>query len=702
MYRSIIRKEKMLTGIALLSLALSLTACQSSTPQPEVFSDLTTQPQPENSTDSLVEPSAINMSETETSVSDTPEAMKENDPILIYTGIQTTITEHDAVYAYYDELKNYLNERQFTLLRIAHKEKTELFEGHESLEWDAEDWNLVSPLNHISSSDCGYGKIDYNNDGKMEIIYRAINTGRQITVTVYQPDDAAEEIVDQYNLVHIFQNSAPQDSTLQQLWFEQIGEDIVTFRLLQKDDSEDFIIYSDLITTVDGEPTCSHLETRSLTVTTSLYDTLEQVDQQDIFLDHILDLSTGQGEAFQAFRRDQLISCQKERPISSAIKTTLLPEGLLQILEEALAEMQQYTNTSDLEALSAYEDQTHQLTVEQVQSYLGEAFSDYYDWGYISCAYLVDFDQNGREELVLFFDPGGTAGFADIDIWQLQDDQTAEQIYSRIMMRGSAKLLDYNGTYYFVTQNYNFYTGENEGLYILTPDADNTLQIYSLNLENKENRKLWIETYHNEEMDPRLKQMLTDYIESKKREVEEKTVPNDDYESIDGNAETRYQESEIAFPLDAFSIDSYDEQFCRIVDFDNDGNVECVSKTIWQPSSPSTSLGLIIHFYKEYDSYLHETWVRFPCFIDSASADTYSDPYRFGTVVDSDEMFDTTPVQLWFEEFDQKVYTFYLKRVGTSSDYLLEVSLIEGKQLHPLLQYLLIAEKEYTFTQFPR
>lgn len=706
MYRSIIRKEKMLTGIALLSLVLSLTACQSSTPQqetqPEVFSDPTTQPQPENSTDSLVEPSAINMSETETPVSDTPEAMKENDPILIYTGIQTTITEHDAGYAHYDELKNYLNERQFTLIKIAHKEKTELFEGHESLEWDAEDWDLVRPLNHISSSDCGYGKIDYNNDGKMEIIYRAINTFRQITATVYQTDDAAEQIVDQYNLAHIFQNGSPQNSTLQQLWFEQIGEDIVTFRLLQKNNSEDFIIYSDLITTVDGEPTCSHLETRSLTVTTCLYDTLEQVDQQDIFLDHILDLSTGQGEAFQAFRRDQLISCQKERPISSAIKTTILPEGLLQILEDVLAEMQQYTNTLDLETLSAYEDQTHRLTVEQVQTYLGETFSDYYDWGYISCAYLVDFDQNGREELVLFFESDATGGFADIDIWQMRDDQTAEQIYSFPMMRGAAKLLDYDGTYYFVTRSYNFYTRENEGLYILTADADNALQLYSLNLENKENRKLWIETYHNEEMDPRLKQTLTDYIESKKREVEEKTVPNDDYELIDGNAETHYQESEISFPLDAFSVDSYDEPFCRIVDFDNDGNVECVSKTIWQPSSLSTTLCLIIDFYKEYDSYLHETWVRFPCFIDSASADTYSDPYRFGTVVDSDEMFDTTPVQLWFEEFDQKVYTFYLKRVGTGSDYLLEVSLIEGKQLYPLLQYLLIAEKEYTFTQSPR
>ena len=100
------------------------------------------------------------------------------------------------------------------------------------------------------------------------------------------------------------------------------------------------------------------------------------------------------------------------------------------------------------------------------------------------------------------------------------------------------------------------------------------------------------------------------------------------------------------------------------------------------------------------DSYLHETMVRFPCFVDSDNAYkyNYNDPFYSGTAVDSDEMFNTVPVQLWFEEFDQKVYTFYLKRVENSSDYLLEVSLIEGEKFHPLLQYLLIAEKKYTFT----
>ncbi|MDE6218900.1 MAG: hypothetical protein K2G51_00415 [Lachnospiraceae bacterium] len=698
MHRFITVKEKLRTGLALLPLILSLTACQSPVSrqdiQSENSSDSATQSQQEIPFESTVETAETTEENSEGALSD--------EPILIYTGIQAAVTEYNAEYPHYAALKDYLEEKQFTLMRIAHKETTELFEGCEALEWSAEDWDLVRPLNHISSYSCGYGKTDYNNDGKAEIIYRAVDDDKQITAACYQTDDASEQIVAEYNLVHIFQNAVPQDSTLQQLWFEQIGEDIVTFRLLRKNNSEEFVIHSDLVTTNDGEPTCSHLETRILTVTTDLADTREQADGQDIFHGRILNLSAGEGEAFQALRREQLTACQEERPIDSAPGTTILPEGLLHLLEDVLAGTQRYADTWNMEALSAYEDQMHQLTPEQVRTYLGEAFPDHYDWGIISCAYLADLDQNGREELALFYDSSGTAGFADMDVWQTHEDGTAEQLYSFPMLRGYAKLLDYDGAFYFVARQYNFYTGETEGFDILTTDQDNTLQLYSLSLENRENRKLWIETYRNKEIDTRLEQTLTDYLETRKRELEEKTVSNDDYELIDGNAEKLYQEAGITLPLDAFSLDSFDEQSCRIVDFDNDGNVECVHKKIWFPSSLNATLGLIVNFYKEYDSFLHATMVRFPCFINSNSAYTYTYPFNSGTAVDADEMFDTMPVQLWFEEFDQKVYTFYLKRVVGSSDYLLEVSLIEGEQLHPLLQYLLIAEKEFTFSQCPQ
>ena len=249
-----------MTGLALV---LSLAACQSSVPQqdtqPEHFLDSAAQLWEEHSLQSSAE---------------TAETAEENggetsfeEPVLIYTDIQATVTEYNAEYAHYTELANYLDEKQFTLMRIAHKETTELFEGREALEWNAQDWDLVNPLGNISAYDCGYGKIDYNNDGKKEIIYRAIGTDKRITATGYQTDDASKQIVTEYDLVHVFQNTDPQESTLQQLWFEQIGEDIVTFRLLRKNDSEEFVIHSDLVTTNDKESTCSHLETRNLTMT---------------------------------------------------------------------------------------------------------------------------------------------------------------------------------------------------------------------------------------------------------------------------------------------------------------------------------------------------------------------------------------------------------------------------------------------------
>lgn len=614
-----------------------------------------------------------------------------DDLVLVYTGIESEITQQDPEYPQYSELKAYLDEKQFALLKKAHKENAVLFEGREALEYVEDwDWDLVRPLHNSTYYDCGYGKIDYNNDGTAEIIYRIINENKQIAATVYVPDNAAEQIESEYNLVDIFTDAALPDSTLQQLWFEKIGDDIVTFRLLRKNNSEKFIVYSDIVTVKGSETMCTRLETRNLTVTTERADSFER----DIFQNRILNLTRGDGEAFEALRREQLIAYQSDRQINSAFETTELPKGLMETLKGVLAWSQCYGEWDVGERLSAYEDRTHQLTSEQVRTYLGEVFPDYYDAGSISCAYLVDLDKNGNEELVLFYDSGGSGGFADIDIWQKQEDGTIEQLYNIPEFRGYAALLDYDSTYYFVVRLYNFYTRETEGFHILTAGENGTLQQYLLGLENKDNQKDWIETYHDKEMDISLEQKLTDYIERIKKELEEKTVSSDEYQLMDGNAEISYQESDITFPLDAFSIDSYAEQSCRIVDFDNDGRMECVKKDIWYPSSLNTTLGLTVDFYKEYDSYVHKTEICFPCFSNSYSMYAYS--AGVGTIVNSEEIFEKEPVQIWFEEIDQKVYTFYLNRIWGSSDYLLEVSFIEGEELHPLLQYLLIAEKEYT------
>lgn len=94
----------------------------------------------------------------------------------------------------------------------------------------------------------------------------------------------------------------------------------------------------------------------------------------------------------------------------------------------------------------------------------------------------------------------------------------------------------------------------------------------------------------SEELDTSLEQNLTNYMEKIKREVEEKTVPYDNYQLIYGNAETPCEESDVTCPQEFFP--STVTMNSRVVDFDNDGRMECVKKTIWYPGSQDIELCL--------------------------------------------------------------------------------------------------------------
>ena len=86
-------------------------------------------------------------------------------------------------------------------------------------------------------------------------------------------------------------------------------------------------------------------------------------------------------------------------------------------------------------------------------------------------------------------------------------------------------------------------------------------------------------------------------------------------------------------------------------------------------------------YLKKYDSYVREVQIPFP---ENAWGKSYK---RESSIL----------MQLWFEEFDGKIYTFDLKRVGSTSDYIMEISLIENKKIIPVYQYLLIAEKKFSY-----
>lgn len=49
--------------------------------------------------------------------------------------------------------------------------------------------------------------------------------------------------------------------------------------------------------------------------------------------------------------------------------------------------------------------------------------------------------------------------------------------------------------------------------------------------------------------------------------------------------------------------------------------------------------------------------------------------------------------QLWFEEFDGKIYTFRLEKLDGSLDCFLNVELIQDNKLYPVMNYFLLDNK---------
>lgn len=644
--------QKITTGLALLPLVLSLTSCQAPP---------TAQPAPE-------------ASPTEAA------------SLCTYTGIQTDITEHDASYPHYAALKTYLDEKQFALLRLAHIGEPHIFEGCETQDWQWEDWELVLQyLNNPSASDQGYGKADFDNDGTAELIHRTVYDNRQIAVTVYQLDEKSEQIAGTYSLAKLLADTALQDYALQQLWFQQFGTDIVTFRLFRKEGTEAFVLLSDRITLSGGHITCSRLETRALTVMTEPSENMAQTIDADIFCCRILDLTAGNEEASLTLGVEQLDTFQKTRSFTPSSKTLALPKELLAGITDTLKDAQRYSHAwdtpEDIGILAEYADTAHQLGFAQVRAYLDSAFPDCYDSSNLSAAYLTDLNQDGCEELVLSCVQNELYPY--VDIWQKQADGTARQLYHITDVFESAALLYYQGTPYYMTRHREYYTLAPAAITLYCAGADGTLTRYDTAVYDVDTTRRWTQTYRSPALDASLEQQLCAYIEGIQREIEEKTVFSE-YELIDGSAEVPCKESDAAFLQDAFPVEYYYGQVCNVVDFDNDGALEYVKKqACWPADERKTALYMTHYFYKKYDSHMRELNVLFPGMGSP-------DPASSGEVVDQ------LPVQLWFETFDQKVYTFYLTRIAHSSDYFLQVSLIEGEHLQPLLQYLLIADKYFS------
>ncbi|MDE5949992.1 MAG: hypothetical protein K2H12_00225, partial [Acetatifactor sp.] len=109
------------------------------------------------------------------------------------------------------------------------------------------------------------------------------------------------------------------------------------------------------------------------------------------------------------------------------------------------------------------------------------------------------------------------------------------------------------------------------------------------------------------------------------------------------------------------------------VDYDNDGQSEYLARHYWYPSN-YTTLGLLTERYRMdgITVQLYESWEP-EC------------PYS---------SYDYELIQLWYQEFDGKIYTFQLF-LTEGYNYYLSVSLVEDSQVSWIASYYVTPRCEW-------
>lgn len=651
-------------------LCLSLSGCQ-----PAKTAEEAEQPDAAGTAEEADQSTATDTSaDAETNTVNTTLPQESEPVVTICTGIEYQITEQDTSCTYLEQLEEYLNQNQFAVIKRFLKDSSALYKGDEQFAWDAQDWELVRPLNQITYTDSGYGKTDYNNDGEKEIFYRRLSKGLQVTGYVWNEDKT--EITGSYDLLEPFAGACQNESTPRQLWFAEIEGKIHTFCFYDDAAEQDFTLCAFL---VEGD-TVSLLEKRQLTVLSSEVLKSEADAKDDIFADVTWNFAENDYEAYQ-LTAEQLHNFRQNRTVRDSITDTALPDELQSVLKEAVLAAQNAPEASYEELLEPYVARSRALTEEEVADFLGESLPEYL---FVRCAYLADLDKDGTEELILSNDSNGSAGFADIEIWyptpdlDLSSDRQSFRCESFMILRGYEELLTIEDNYYFVVRLWNYYSRETYGFEVYSFGTDGSVSARQITLESDENQKDWLPLYESKTIKAETLHTLKEYLTDQKSRIENCTVSNDSYQELYGQAEALYRESDCDIALEAWEMSRcQDMDNLRGVDLDNDKETEYILKQLWLPSSVNSRQNLNISILDKNELYAHKTDIRFPNYAfegESGSCDF---------------------VQIWFEEFDGKVYTFYMERPDRSSDYLLTAALIEDGEFHPVLQYLLLDCKVY-------
>lgn len=568
--------------------------------------------------------------------------------VTICTGIDSKIIEKDSSFAHIEWLDSYLDESAFSLIKMdcpaVYPMEPCLFREDESEGWTEDDWDLVRSLGQISNSSMGYGKIDYDNDGEEEYIYRAVEN--EMTAIEYTVSGDGKEITGEYDLVNFFARFYGEEKLLRQLWFKDVGDTAVSLCLVEN--SPKSFTVSALL--VEGD-SARVLEKRKWDVRTIEVPEGEKEDyrEKDLFASQswILDFV---GEDYRAYdlTREELKNLRQGREIKMAEQETGLPETLVDILQNLMIGWQRDEEISADDALEPYEAKDCRLEDDYVLDLLRD--SDSFLEGVMD-AYRADLDGDGKEEIIMRAEYGGNGRGKPIEILRQSEDAAGKYVREEIGWDSNAMLLLIDGNYYYVASIYSDFLASLVWE-VFSFSEDKRVKVDEIAMEPQGTGMSWMKLYENDGIKPEILDRIQSYIESRKEEMEGEEI-------LWGNAEQ-------------FSEYTTD---CRAVDVDNDGEMEtCYKERLTLGIGPPGWLYTVIS--EKYGIALRE--IEF----DLAE--------EFFKVNIERYMW-----QLWFEEFDGKNYIFCMEKLDGSLDAFLGVYLIQERKLYPVMNYLLLDKKVF-------
>ncbi len=373
-----------------------------------------TEIQPESETKEVTEEAPAEAEETETE----PEPM-----VTICTGIESEILERDDTFFQIDWLDTYLDASEFSLIKLdcptVYRMAPCLYREDEAKGWTKEDWDLVRPLGQTTTTAMGYGKIDYNNDGKKEYIYRTVENG--MTAAGYKVSEDGKSIIGEYNLLDVFAQSYDEKKIPLQLWFGEFEDSVVSFAFLENTETT-FTVYAFLV----AGDSVSVLEKRRLYVKTKEVPESEAYSDENIYASQsqLWDVVVDDITACN-LSREEIKSLRQDRDIKIQEQETGLPEELVEALQNLLIKEEKDEEGSIDDCLESYQAKECELNEDYVLELL-ENSESLEELKSAEDAYMADLDGDGKEEIILCGYYGGNIPDWSIEIWSESEDGTGK------------------------------------------------------------------------------------------------------------------------------------------------------------------------------------------------------------------------------------------------------------------------------------